>query len=156
MPRQRLLPLLLLAAVACEESSPTVFRPSEPEQPLESIPGILVAPTMLKSGDLFIELVGVQTMLFTELVGAEVLIDGVFDESDGALLIHEFMVLTVDNLPAVDGRLEETDEGFAVYPRYGPAVALAEIPGDLEDDVGKRVWLTLQDGFPVRYGVLEM
>src|SRR5262245_13457922 len=95
-----------VASVACVDT-PTSLPSPEPEvvEELESIPGILVASNVLRSGNRIIHLVGWQTTLLSGLVGAEVLVDGPIDPSDGALIIREFVVLTVDGLRAVDGLL---------------------------------------------------
>jgi pyruvate,orthophosphate dikinase len=73
---------------------------------------------------------------------------------DGTIV--EFRVLTVDGLPAFDGRLGEYEEGFAIDTEEGAREFLASIPEDLMVHLGKRVWLTTRDGNCVRYGVLEM
>jgi hypothetical protein len=150
-------PLTLAAAVfftACD--TPTAVYTPEADAPeqVESIPGILEAPRWLRSGTSLIPLVGWQTALLEELVGAELLIDGYFDPSDGALIIRDFQVLAVEGLPAFDGTLVAGNPGFLIRTRQRD-LWLETLPQGLDEHLGKRVWLTTMAGVPVRYGLLE-
>ena len=152
-----LLPVLFATTFACYDGpvgvTPIAEEPND--EVLESIPGYLITPRLLRSGTWDIPLAGSQTALFTDLVGAEMLINGVIDPADGALIIREFFVLAVDGLPAYDGMLQRTGTAFMIRTMRGGNVPLEELPSGLMEHVGKRVWLTTQEGLPVRYGVLQ-
>lgn len=154
MIRPFLLAALLVTAVACSDT-PVAAPPPLDEPELATITGTLVAPSMLRSGDEFIELAGWQVSLLDGLVGADLMVEGVPETTDGDFLMYEFSVLAVDGLPAIDGMLTAHAEGFAIYSRLGDSVVLDDIPADLEGHIGKRVWVALRDGVPERFGVLE-
>ena len=152
-----LVPVLLAATVACSDTITSPPRANEPEEEFrESVPGYLLSPRLLQSGDVVYPLVGWQTLLLNDLVGAEVLINGEIDPSDGALIIREFFVLAVDGIPAYDGMLLREDGAYSIHTYRGLDVAFQQLPPDLTVHVGKRVWLTAMNGVPIRYGVLQM
>ena len=152
-----LLASMLVGATGCSDtpvSTSGVRQPYLEEESFESIPGVLVTPRMLQSGDRLIPLAGGQTDLFVNLIGAEVLVEGVIDPSDGALVIRSFLVLTVDGFPVLDGVLHEYDDGF--YIEAIQMTPLPEIPEELARHVGKRVWLTIMNDECINFGVLEL
>jgi hypothetical protein len=153
---------LLLAAVACSDDSPVSYTrgPSVEvdESGFETVSGIVVTEYELRSDDgRTVPLLGPQTTMLTNLIGAEVRILGSADEFGAtALWIVEFRVLRVDGLPALDGTLWELPDGFAITTTEGDMQYVHSIPEDLAIHAGKRVWLTTRDGDCIRYGVLEM
>jgi hypothetical protein len=159
--RPRYLPGLFVVLLACSDTptSSSFAGPfEEPDDGFRTMSGYVVSPTELLAEDgSRVPLLGPQTSLLTDLIGAEIRIRGTADEIGAtALWIVEFRVLFVDDLPALDGRLEEVEDGFAISHDEGDLVMIGEVPQDLAPHVGKRVWLTLRDGATVRYGVLEM
>lgn len=156
----RYLPGLLIAVLACSDTpaQPRYSAPfPEPDDGYRMIKGYVVSPTQLRAEDgSMVPLLGPQTELLTELIGAEIRIRGVLDEIGSTTLwIVEFRVLYVDNLPALDGKLARTESGFGINSSEGTLFMIRDVPAELAAHVGKRVWLTMLDGAPVRYGVLE-
>jgi hypothetical protein len=124
------------------------------EEGWESIPGIVVTPYLLQSGDRQVMLAGAATDFMSGLIGAEVLVEGYIDTADDALIIHRFTVLAVNGIPALDGVLHESETGY--YIETADLVALPELPDELMEHVGKRVWLTIQNDACVEFGLLDL
>jgi hypothetical protein len=158
-PRSTLLLALssVLTVLACTDTpvSPRPFRPVETvEEGWESIPGIVVSPYLLQSGDRQVLLAGGATDLLDELIGAEIVVEGFIDTADGALVIHRFTVLSVNGIPALDGVLQASESGY--YIETIEMVSLPDVPAELTEHVGKRVWLTIRDDQFVDFGLLEL
>ena len=152
--------LLAIASGCTDTPMSAVFgAPSEPDASgQEVITGILVTEQLLVSEDgREIALRGPRTELLVGLTGAEIRIYGNFEDLESfRYWLGEFEVLAVDGLPAVDGQLWPSADGFAIHTRDGHVVSLPELPDDLLGHVGQRVWLITRDGQCIRYGVLEM
>jgi hypothetical protein len=153
--------LLLATAAACTDSpaAPIARWAPEPEDSgFETVTGTVVSETALRRNDdgTVVPLLGPQTALLTELIGAEIRVRATADEIGAeALWIVEFRVLLVDGLPAFDGMLVAGEEGYAIETMEGSYEPIPSIPDDLAFHVGSRVWLTTADGHCVRYGVLQ-
>jgi hypothetical protein len=150
---------LLLAMFACSDpptSSVTTTIVEPADLGYRTVVGTLVTKDQLRAEDgSMVSLIGYQTALFADLIGAESRVRGAFDDVESApLWIVEFRVLSVDSLPALDGTLENSEMGFSIRTMDGDHALLATIPEDLMRHVGERVWLTMLDGSWVRYGLL--
>jgi hypothetical protein len=156
---KRFLPVLLVAAIACIDS-PTSFGAlgylDDERDALESIPGIVVAPDLLRSGDRMIRMYGYPTFFLRDLIGAEILAEGRFDVDEGDLYLSDIVVLAVDGIPVLDGELRWSVDGYSVATRAGELPIHAEVPEALADNVGRRVWVAVHEGECVRYGVLDL
>jgi hypothetical protein len=160
---QRFLPFVLVALVACSDAStpigPFSASPVEEEDGFETFRGTVVSSTELRAEDgSIVKLMGPQTRLLAELVDAEIRLRGTWDEIGGGvpLWVIEFRVLTVDNLPAYDGILQGEGDGYTIFNDDEYVALPAELPSELMDHIGRRVWLTLRDDVYMRFGVLEM
>jgi hypothetical protein len=160
--RTRFFSLLVVATVVgCTDTPFTPIGGSipveEPEDGSRTVTGFVVSENELLSNEdgSTIPLMGPHTRMLAELVGAEVRIFGTSDEFEDNLWVIEFRVLAVDGLPALDGKLDYGEEGFAIVSPEGALSPLAELPDDLMGQIGRRVWMTLREGTWVRYGVIE-
>ena len=152
---------LLAAAVAACSETPTQSSATlapRPETPtLQTYPGVLVAPNLLRSGQMLIPLAGWQTRLFQGLVGAEILVEGHMDaDPESGLEINEFQLLAVDGHPVLDGKLEAREDGFFVRARAGTMHPVYDVPEPLAHLVGRRVFVAHEAGAALRYGLLEL
>jgi hypothetical protein len=158
MSRLRFFPLLMVAAVACSEATPVGPYPiSEPiDDGFETVSGMVLSESeFLTSQGRVLTLIGPHTKLLRDLIGAEIRVRATADELDSPRFwVVEFTVLSVDGLPALDGTLEIGSHGFAVRDASGQVISIGELPESLAQHSGKRVWLTMRDGEPVRFGVL--
>jgi hypothetical protein len=163
MNRLRFLPTMLLLAgfsTACTDDP--VALPDPPFTGPDLAGFEIVNGTVLDTGSILgedgniIPVVGPRTKMLEGLVGAEIRVVGVPDEDgSSALWIVEFTVTAVDGLPAFDGRLDYTEEGYGLRSPDGGMIPLAELPDDLRSHVGRRIWLTIHEGALVRFGLLE-
>lgn len=162
--RQRFAIVVLTAALAaCSDATVTgptsgSSGPSTRDQPgpYDRFPGVLETPRILLSRGERISLIGWQTKLFQDLVGAEVLIQGTMDsDPSGGVIIHDFEVLAVDGMPVLDGTLEWLDDAYVVRGRDGSLNPLTDAPETLTTYIGRRVWVAQRDLQVVRYGVLD-
>jgi hypothetical protein len=160
MLRQRFFAVLLAAAAAACSDTPSMPENTvapTPEAPtLQTVPGILVAENILRSGDRLIWLGGWQTHLFRKLIGAEVLIEGRMDaDPESGIEITDFQLLALDGLPVVDGTLSAREEGYFIRARGG-MFELPEVPEELAHYLGRRVYVAHSDGAVMRFGLLEL
>jgi hypothetical protein len=164
MLRKRFTIAALIAAAAACSDTPSVFEPTvtptDPGSGYESYPGILEAANLLRSGDMLIPLAGWQTALFANLVGAEVVVEGMMDpDPESGLVISDFQLLAVDGIPVLDGVLGEMEEEAGAYfvrTRNGAINPIHDVPDPLTAYVGRRVFVAQLDSQTVRYGLLEM
>jgi len=84
-------------------------------------------------------LVGYAAAALASVDGADVEVTGTFDANPG-FVVQEFRVTGMYGRPALDGVLEETDEGFALRLSDG---SLRAVPGltNCADHVGARLWV---------------
>ena len=123
MRTSHLFTLLAVVGLACTETPIPPRVPDDYGEGLisrnQTVVGTLISPNQLLSqkGDV-VPLVGPQTKMLPSLIGAELRILGSEDELGSATLwIVEFRVLAVDGIPALDGRLDRTENGFAIATR---------------------------------------
>jgi hypothetical protein len=151
--------LLVAAAAACSDtpSMPENTIAPLPEAPLLAYRGTLLAGSLLRSEGRLISLAGWQTHLFGQLVGAEIMVEGHVADQDpeNGLMINDFLLLSVDGMPAVDGMLGAREEGYFIRGREG-MFELAEVPEPLAHYLGRRVFVAHAGGAITRYGLLEL
>ena len=84
-------------------------------------------------------LVGYGAGALASVDGADVEVTGTFDANPG-FVVQEFQVTGMFGRPALDGVLEETDEGYALRLSDG---SLRAVPGltNCADHVGARLWV---------------
>ena len=99
-------------------------------------------------------LIGGETGRLARVVGTEVRVRGTWDAPPG-LVVESFLVIAVDGRLASDGVLVQTDEGYALQLRDGSLCALPDLPEELMDFIGARIWLTGIDEPPVAFGVID-
>ena len=102
-------------------------------------------------------LVGSEAGALANVDDADVVVRGTFDANPG-FVVDEFQVLAMNGRPALDGVLEETDEGFAL--RLGDG-SLRVVPGpsaECAEHVGARLWVTgwegEDDSEAIQFGVI--
>jgi hypothetical protein len=99
-------------------------------------------------------LVGWPATPLVDLIGAKVEVSGTEDATH-AFVVDHFTVLMVNGLPAADGVLETTEEGYGLRMIDGSMRALMDPPEALTLCVGKRVWVAgPADATPVAFGLL--
>jgi len=158
------LAIALLAAAAAAACSDTPTGPGatltpRPEPPvLMSVRGTLIAGSLLRDTDgRLVSLTGWQTRIFGDLLGAEILVEGIREsDPEEAVGIQDFILLTVDGHPVMDGRLEAREEGYFIRAREGVSRPVYEVPEALAQFVGRRVFVAHEAGFALRFGLLEL
>jgi hypothetical protein len=161
MLRKRFVVVVLAAAAAACSDTPSM--PENTVAPLPETPvlhayrGTLVAGSLLRSDGRLISLAGWQTHLFGQLLGAEIMVEGhVADEDpENGLMIHDFLVLSLDDMPVVDGTLWAREEGYYIRGREG-TFELPQVPETLAHYLGRRVFVAHTGGAIMRYGLLEL
>jgi hypothetical protein len=69
--------------------------------------------------------------------------------------VRRFEVLSVGGRAAIDGFLEETEDGFALRLQNGEMYALTDPSAALLEHLGQRVWITpAAEGEEVTFGVI--
>lgn len=127
----------------------------DPRAPLRTFQGSLASPSHLRVAHRTIELIGWQTELFADLIGAEIFVaarPALYNQ--GCFVVEDFEILAVDGLPVFDGRLVRTLGQYFIYLRNGVR-PVSDVPEGLAQHVGRRVWIAWDDGETVRYGLLE-
>src|SRR5688572_6719197 len=124
MLRKRFAVILLAAAAAACSDTPTqsVALSPRPEAPvLQSFQGTLVAGSLLRSKEgRLISLAGWQTYLFGKLLGADVHIEGTANNDlEEGIYVNDFILLTLDGFPVMDGVLGAREEGYFIRARTG-------------------------------------
>jgi hypothetical protein len=166
MLRSRFLPTLfsagLLLAVACSDAvAPKTQSASTPTtQPQDAmvtlsgtlhLSGIDLYPVILTTSDgQDIPLAGAGANLLVSVANAGVDVRGDWI-GDGAFLVRDFLVRTVDGGPVIDGVLialfdtpidDVETVGYALRPTGGgPIIKLIDPPADLLNHVNERVWV---------------
>ena len=107
-----------------------------------------------------IGLIGTETASLVSVVGAEVEVVGSTPNDillDQALVdVQRFVVLSVQGSQVSDGILELIDGAYSLDLTTGGRRELADLPTDLTDHIGERIWLTMaDDGSPLIYGVIS-
>jgi hypothetical protein len=86
-------------------------------------------------------LVGAEAAPLVRLDGGDVVVRGTFDTNPG-FVVDEFHVLAMNDQPALDGVLEEIDEGLALRLGDGSLRVVPGLSADCSDHIGARVWVT--------------
>jgi len=97
------------------------------------------------------------TALLTRVTGADVMIRGV-RVTTRDMVVSDFVVRSVDGVPALDGRLEGGAGAWSlVQTEGGTRVPLSTIPVGLRGREGSRVWITHAPGRSVAesYGIIQ-
>lgn len=131
--------------------------PSVPDfrRAVRSLTGKLESAAAVRSGDRTIGLIGWQTQLFVDLVGAELFVSGRPTTAAGdTIAIEDFEILRVDGLPTLDGLLVRTLDQYFLYVRTGVRPVL-DVPEGLVKFVGHRVWVAGNGTHTARFGLLE-
>ncbi len=75
--------------------------------------------------------------------------------AQGQFCVDRFAVRSANGVPAVDGILTRTGEGFALVMADGRRLPIARLPDALRSSVGARVWLAGPlDRAPDSFGVI--
>ena len=162
MKRSRLLlATVLISAVACA-STDTISGPAK-------TPGVAAAPVVrtivgspytangslwLRSDSGQFRLAGWPATPLVDLIGAQVEVTGT-DDPTHFFVVDRFTVLMVNGMPAADGILETTTDGYGLRMLDGSMRGLVDPPEALLLCVGKRVWVAgPADAAPVAFGLL--
>jgi hypothetical protein len=113
-------------------------------------------PVMLTLDDgSSIALTGQVVPAMLSVIGAQVKVNGVA-QGGGMFDTYSFVVLAVAGLPAADGVLQKTDDGYALQLADGTARPLVNPPAALIAHLGQRVWVSgPQDAPPAAFGVIQ-
>ena len=163
----------VLIACGCTESSlgpsnPVAVGPvpQAPEQVV--ITGIVgVSPigtfVQLESGQI-VDIFGSEAQRLAPLEGAQVQVRGywsndiLYDAVRPALQAEVFLVLAVQGRPAIDGMLQQDEDGGRYYLQLtaGDVYWFDDAPSDFVAYIGKRIWVTgsMEDP-PLSFGVIE-
>jgi hypothetical protein len=165
MLRTRLLALVsLVIAVGCERSTTAPIRTDAPvvTKPATATPtqwrGVVEAfrggPMLRLADGSEYQLAGTQSTLLLPLDGADVAVDGAFDQ--GGINVESFLVLTVGGTAVVDGVLVHSEGGYAMRLTADGSMRPIDTASDeLAQHVGDRIWLqTDRDGFTI-FGVIS-
>jgi hypothetical protein len=162
MNRLRFLPTILLLAAVTACTDDPVALPNPPFAAPDLAGFEVVNGTVLDRGTILgedgniVPVLGPRAKMLEGLYGAEIRVVGVPDEDgSNAIWIIEFTVTRVDGLPAFDGMLDHSEEGYAIRSTNAGMIPLPELPDGLSNHVGRRIWLTLHEGALVRFGLLE-
>ena len=171
MTRTRILTMAVaLSALACTDNSNSVLTgPIDPTQPIMPTPALTtIAGRISVTGfgaDRLVELrdgfnnlyrlVGSEAAPLANVDGGDVVVRGTFDANPG-FVVDEFLVTAMDDRPALDGVLEETDEGFALRLGDGSLRVVPGLSAECAKHVGARVWVTgwEDDSEAIQFGVI--
>ena len=104
-----------------------------------------------------VTLSGMATSGMQRLAGAEVVVRGV-RVSPRDIVVAEYIVRGMKGVPAYDGVLLASDDGYALELSDGTGrKRLASVPGALRGMSGVRVWLAIPSGSstPQSYGLIR-
>ena len=149
------------AMVACSEDQGTLDRgaggivaPAVPA--MRTMTGIVEADAggvALRVGEASYPLAGADEAL-RNVAGAEVEVRG-SDDDVTAFIVQSFMVLRVDGEPADDGILRLHTDGYRLELQSGADRAIVDPPEELQQLVGRRVWITgPADARPDKFGLI--
>lgn len=113
------------------------------------------AAMRLPSGSIM-ALSGLATSGMTRLEGAEIVARGM-KVSPRDMVVSTFVVRTMKGVPAFDGRLESTGDGWSLRLTDGTGrKRLTSVPATLQSAAGARVWISYRDGAstPEGYGLI--
>lgn len=115
------------------------------------------APFMLLQADsTSIGLTGDQAASLSSVVGDQVEVDGLLDETS-EMLVERFLVVAVGGERVLDGILDRTPDGFILHLTYGGDRGVMDPSDDLQQHIGDRVWLAgPEDGAPTSFGVIAV
>jgi hypothetical protein len=162
---RRLFLTLLVLASGCSELTTDPFvdffgDPSGDGSEPEEFVGVVESINLVRTERGPLPLMGPNTALLRNLIRAKVELRGYRDRTDTgrptALYVIGIRVLEVDGLPALDGMLEGAAGDLWISNAQGTTPLPALVPPGLVEHLGKRVWVTLDKGVCVRFGVVSL
>jgi hypothetical protein len=111
---------------------------------------------LLESDGTMVGLWGEQLTALSTVIGAEVDVQGQFDDVE-LLTVESFVVVAVGGQPASDGVLERTEDGYGLRLMTGGVRDIKDPSQELQLHVGDRLWITgPDDGPPTAFGVIAV
>lgn len=138
-----------------DNSNSVITEPLEPMQPILPTPAMTtIAGRITVTGfgaDRLVELrdgfnnlyrlVGSEADALANVDGGDVVVRGTFDANPG-FVVDEFHVMAMHDRPALDGVLEQGDEGFALRLGDGSLRVVPGLSAESAEHIGARVWVT--------------
>jgi len=154
---------------ACTDN-PVAPGPGDPQEPILTTPSTTTIAGRIRvvgsGADLAIELrdgldnvyrlVGSKAAALASVDGGDVIARGTFDANPG-FVVEEFQVTAMHGRPALDGRLEATNDGLAIRLLDGSLRVVPGLPENCAEHIGARLWVIGWDGdekAPVEFGLI--
>ena len=112
-------------------------------------------PVLRNSAGTLITLSGMATAGLARLEGLEVVVRGV-KVTPRDVVVSDYIVRTANGVPAWDGRLEQTGNGWSLQLTDGTGKKrVGTLPSALRSMSGSRVWISMHSGgAPLAYGLI--